>query len=161
MTNFNNPWADFDRQFIGFDAVRKELERVNNAAKNTAKNFTTYPPYNIRKIGENKFAVELAVAGFAKQDIEIDLEGDKLTITGKVTEDKEDNFLFKGIAARAFTRQFTLNDQTIVKDATMLNGILKIVLEHLVPENKKPRKVKINDTEETTKQSQFLTETDL
>ena len=161
--NTHNIWDDFKRQFIGFDAVRKELERTSGTA--FQGKFASYPPYNIRKLGDNKYQIELAVAGFAKQDIEIDLEGDKLTITGKMTEDKEDNFIFRGIAARAFTRQFTLNDQVVVKNATMVNGILKIALEHLIPESKKPRKVQITDgdVQPTTKvaQSQYLAEADL
>lgn len=162
--SIHNIWDDFNRQFIGFDAVRKELERANGTAFPGNKP-TTYPPYNIRKLGDNKYQIEIAVAGFAKQDIEIDLEDDKLTITGKTTEDKEDNFIFRGIAARAFTRQFTLNDQVVVKNATMVNGILKVALEHLIPDSKKPRKVQIADGEEkpTTKvtQSQYLAEADL
>ena len=86
----------------------------------------------------------MAVAGFGQTDLDIEIDGGKLTVKGNVNSaEAEDNFLFKGIAARAFTRTFALNDQVEVKDAEIFNGMLKIALERLIPEEKKAKKVAV------------------
>ena len=91
----------------------------------------TYPPYNIKQVKDNKFVIEMAVAGFAQSDIEITLEGNKLVIKGNTQdEDAPDNFLFKGIANRNFTREFKLADKIEIKDAELVNGMLKVWLEN-------------------------------
>ncbi len=88
--------------------------------------------------------IEIAVAGFAQQDIDIEIDGGKLVVRGNIkTEDQEDSFLFKGIANRAFTRSFVLNDEVEVKDAEIFNGMLKIALERLIPEAKQPKKIAV------------------
>lgn len=155
MTQFGRDmFRDMERNLIGFDKV---FDTLMDTQKSMVKIATNFPPYNIRKDGENKYTIELAVAGFGKQDVEIDMEGDKLTIKGKVSEDDSSEYLFKGLANRAFTRQFTLDDQVVVNNATMINGMLKIALERLVPEDKKPRKINIDDNKSS---SQYLTEED-
>jgi molecular chaperone IbpA len=89
--------------------------------------------------------IELAVAGFGKQDIELTLQEGVLTVKGNVSSDTvEEDFIFKGIAARAFTRQFVLADQVQIKNADMINGMLKIWLDVLTPEASKPKTIKIN-----------------
>jgi molecular chaperone IbpA len=100
----------------------------------------------------------LAVAGFAKQDIEIELADGKMIIKGNVENgEAEDNFLFKGIANRAFTRTFALEDTVEVKDAAMMNGMLKVFLEKIIPEHKKPKKIEVKDSEaKATKTSRKL-----
>jgi molecular chaperone IbpA len=120
----------------------------------------TYPPYNIKKVDENKYVIEMAVAGFGKQDLELELQDGTLTIKGNVSSEDAD-YIYKGIAERAFTRQFTLADTVEVKNADLINGMLKIWLERFIPEEKKPKKISIGDTEtahngEPTKQ--FLSE---
>lgn len=138
-------FRDLEKSLIGFDTV---FDAIAKTQKQIAQ---TFPPYNIRKDGENKYTIELAVAGFGKHDVEIDLEGDKLTVKGKTTEDQNGEYLFKGLANRAFTRQFTLDDQVVVNGATMVNGVLKIMLERMLPEGKKPRKINIGEESDTKK----------
>ena len=84
------------------------------------------------------------MAGFAKQDIDVVFEEGKLTVSGKAADDN-DNFIFKGIANRAFTRTFALDDTIEIKDAEMLNGMLKVFLEKIVPEHKKAKKIEVKD----------------
>lgn len=135
-------FPDLSKQSVGFDSVFKKL---NTLTENLPK-IPTYPPYNIRKVDENKYVIEIAVAGFGRQDLEIELQEGVLTIKGQVqTESVESNeYIFKGIADRAFTRQFTLADTVEVKNADLINGMLKIWLERFIPEEKKPKKIDIN-----------------
>jgi molecular chaperone IbpA len=134
---------DLDKFFVGFDEQFAHLQKLHD---DVTKNIPNYPPYNIRKNGENSYTIEIAVAGFADTEIDIEIDGGKLVVKGNVdaaTEALEDNFLFKGIATRAFTRAFAIDDHIEVKDAEMFNGMLKIALERLVPEQMKPKKVPV------------------
>ena len=118
-----------------------------------------YPPYNIRKTAENQYTIELAVAGFAKSNIDITLEEDKLVVKGFSQDDNEaanSNFLFQGIANRNFTRMFALSDSVEVKDAEMVNGMLKIFLEKIIPEHKKPKKIEVKGEESSYKKDPKL-----
>jgi len=135
-------WKDFGKFGVGFDDL---FDRINEFHDNVAKNIPNYPPYNIKKIEDNKYVIEMAVAGFGKQDIEITTEDDKLVIKGNVESDdtKEDDMLWQGLALRPFTRMFTLNDQVEVNNAEMINGLLKVTLERIIPESKKPKKVEV------------------
>lgn len=132
---------DYDRFYVGFnDHVAKMAE----LHKEVAKNIPAYPPYNIKKTGENTYQIELAVAGFGKQDIEVELDDNKLVIRGNSSaETPEENFLVKGIGMRSFTRTFAIDDHIEVQNAELLNGMLKIVLEKFVPEEKKAKKIDI------------------
>ena len=117
---------------VGYDKFFKDIEEVT---KNVTKNVSSYPPYNIKQVSKNKYVIELAVAGFAKSDIEVTLEGNKLVIKGAAKEDElkeEENFLFKGIANRNFSRSFTLADKIEIGQAEMVNGMLRVWLENLV-----------------------------
>jgi molecular chaperone IbpA len=99
----------------------------------------------------------MAVAGFAQNDIDIEIDGGKLVVKGNVTStEPEENFIFKGIAARAFTRAFALNDKVEVKDAELFNGMLKIALERMIPKEETPKKVPVK----SRSKAQFLTEED-
>jgi molecular chaperone IbpA len=133
----------FDQFFVGFDDV---VQRAHKMQEEIAKNIPNYPPYNIKKVDENKYVVELAVAGFDQQDIEIELADDKLIIKGDVKGDSENatDYLFKGIGMRAFTRTFALSDHIEVNNAELVNGMLKVWLERMIPEHKKPKKVPVN-----------------
>jgi molecular chaperone IbpA len=145
---------DFDKFFVGFDDTFNRLHKMHD---DMTKSIPNYPPYNIRKTGENTYSIELAVAGFAKQDIEITIEDNKLTIVGNSSDDA-DNFLFKGIANRAFTRTFALDDKIEIQDAALINGMLKIALERIIPEHKKPKKIEVKETSSKSSKKQLLTE---
>jgi molecular chaperone IbpA len=137
-------FKDFDKFFVGFDDQFNRLAKMHD---DLTKNIPNYPPYNIKKTGDTTYVIELAVAGFAKQDIEIDLEDNKMIIKGNVQNDEgNDNFLFKGIATRNFTRTFALDDQVEVKNAEMLNGMLQVFLERIIPEHKKPKKIEVKES---------------
>ena len=126
---------------IGFDTMFDELMRATAQQSNT-----NYPPYNVIKFGENDYIIEMAVAGFKREEINIELENDVLTIRGAKRDQKADtpHYLYHGLSARGFQRQFTLHSDLIVKDAQLEDGILKVLILHVVPENKKPKQIKIN-----------------
>jgi molecular chaperone IbpA len=147
---FSQDLKDFDKFFVGFDDQFTKLQKLHD---DLTKNIPNYPPYNIKKIDDTHYTIEMAVAGFGQSDIDIEIDGGKLIVKGNVNStEPEDNFLFKGIAARAFTRSFALNDQVEVKDAEIFNGMLKIALERLIPEEKKAKKVAVKSRGE----KQFL-----
>jgi molecular chaperone IbpA len=153
----------FDRYFVGADKLVKTLQ--DNAAWLANNAAASYPPFNLKKVEDNKYVIEMAVAGFAKQDIELTLEDNKLVIKGKTAGDSDEAnaYLHKGIADRAFTRQFTLADNVEINNAHMINGMLKIWLEHVIPESKKPKKIDIADEADAkeakkTSKKQFLSE---
>jgi len=139
--SFGPAFKDMDKFFVGFDEQFNRLAKLHD---DWTKNIPNYPPYNIKKVEDNKYVIELAVAGLSKQDIEITLEDNKLIVKGNAQSDN-DNFVFKGIATRAFTRAFALDDQIEIKDAAMINGMLKIALERIIPEHRKPRKIEVKD----------------
>ena len=142
-----SPFTSFDPFSVGFD---KTFKLLSSQLDNIGKSLPGYPPYNIKKVDDNKYVIEMAVAGFAKTDIELTLDNGKLTITGNIKDSNDvDNanayYFYKGIAERAFTRSFTLADTVEIKNAEMVNGILKVWLENLIPEHKKPKKIEIKD----------------
>lgn len=124
---------------IGFDSMFDELLRTTAQA-------TNYPPYNVVKHSEDKFAIELAVAGFKDGDIDVQVERNQLTVTGEqsVNLNQPVEYLHRGISSRSFTRTWTLADHVEVKGADVANGILTIQLERIVPEEQKPKKIAIN-----------------
>lgn len=150
-------FKDFDKFYVGFDDQFNRLSKIHD---DLTKNIPNYPPYNIKKTGDNTYVVEIAVAGFARQDIEIELANNTMVVKGNTSNDEDDNnFLFKGIANRNFTRSFTLDDQIEVKDAEMLNGMLKVFLERIIPEHKKPKKIEVKEkAEKVSKKPELLTE---
>jgi molecular chaperone IbpA len=128
---------DLDKFFVGYDQIFDRLREFHDTA---TKNIPNYPPYNIKKTDDNTYVIEMAVAGFGKQDIEIETEGDKLVIKGNAEQSEDDNdTLYQGLALRPFTRMFTLNDQVVVDNAEMINGLLKITLERLVPKSQRTK----------------------
>lgn len=154
---FFDPFAfpNLAKSAIGFDSVFKKLNEISESLPKVP----TYPPYNVRKVDENKYVIEIAVAGFGQQDLELELQDGILTVKGQVTsEGDNENYLFKGIADRAFTRKFTLADTVEVKNADLMNGLLKIWLERFIPEEKKPKKININADKSDSSTKQFLTE---
>jgi molecular chaperone IbpA len=140
---FGPGFKDFDKFFVGFEESAAHLQKLHD---DLTKNIPNYPPYNIRKNGDNNYTIELAVAGFGESEIDITIDGGKLIVKGNVdtaTDALEDNFLFKGIATRAFTRAFAIDDHIEVKNAELFNGMLKIALERMIPEASKPKKVPV------------------
>lgn len=150
--NFTHTFKDLDRFFVGYDKVAQRLTDLADQATTLA---AKYPPYNLKKIDENKYIIEMAVAGFARQDLELELADNKLIIRGNVKsgepaeQDSQGTWtfpqiLYQGLAMRPFTRTFSLADNVEIQGADLMNGILKIVLEAIIPEQKKPKKIEIN-----------------
>ena len=123
----------FDQLFQEFDSIQKE-------------NTTVYPPHNVVKLTEDSYVIELAVAGFAESELDIETVENSLVITGEKSDKDEREYAHKGISARKFTRRFTLAEHVVVSGASLQNGILSISLERQVPEEKKPRKITIKKT---------------
>lgn len=140
-------FKDIDKFFVGFDEQFRKMQQLHD---DLTKNVPNYPPYNIRKVDDTHYVIEMAVAGFGQNEIDIEIDGGKLIVKGNVTTDETNDFLFKGIASRAFTRSFALNDQVEVKDAELFNGMLKIALEKLIPETQKAKKVPVRAKSEKT-----------
>jgi molecular chaperone IbpA len=134
MDFFNDPF------FIGFNRDFDKLSRIHTHATGT-----NYPPYNvITTDDEDVFFIELAVAGFAKEDLDISVKEQVLTVKGEIKESKDEaKYAHRGIATRKFTREFALAEFIEVTGATAENGMLKISLERIVPEDKKPKTIKI------------------
>lgn len=130
---------------IGFDKVFDQLHEMGS---NITKNVPNWPPYNIKQVKDNKYVIEMAVAGFAKQDIEVTLEGNKLVIKGEAKDSDTENYLWKGIANRAFQRTFTLNDAIEIKDAEIANGMLKVWLQSMYQAQENIKKITIKEKDE-------------
>lgn len=146
---------DFDKFYVGFDEQFNKLAKIHD---DITKNIPNYPPYNIKKTDENTYVIEIAVAGFSKSEIEVEFVDDKLVVRGNSSDDNDaTDWLYKGIAARNFTRTFALNDQIEIKGADLVNGMLKIALERIIPEHKKPKKIEVSDKSKTSSK-QLLTE---
>ncbi len=150
-------FKDFDKVFVGFDDQFNRLAKVHD---DLTKHIPNYPPYNIKKVEENKYLIEIAVAGFSEHEIEIEFVEDKLVVRGNAKDNEaEVEWLHKGIATRNFTRSFFLSEQIVVKGASLTNGMLQIALERIIPEHKKPRKIAIShDTFDFKNEKTFLVE---
>lgn len=135
-------FSPFHRFTIGFDEVFDALSRTHEQLSNTSVN---YPPYNILRYDANNYAIEIAVAGFELDEIDVGVEGNNLTIVGQKGEksEAEVTYIYKGISTRSFKRSIPLGEHIVVKDAVMQNGMLVIELEREVPEAMKPRKIAI------------------
>lgn len=129
------------RTTVGFDRLMDLVENGMAAAKSE----TGYPPYNIEKVGEDQYRVTLAVAGFDREDLDIVVEENQLTVIGQVADrsEGEKHYLHRGIARRAFRHRFELADNVKVLGANLANGLLSIELKREVPEELKPRKIEI------------------
>lgn len=146
---FDHTFADLDKFskfFVGADKFADRMLETANYLANSAS--SAYPPFNLKKTDDNKYVIEMAVAGFGKQDLEMTLEDNKLIIKGQSSVDSQETdetFLHKGISDRSFARSFTLADNVVINNAALVNGLLKIWLEHIIPEHKKPKKIDIAD----------------
>ena len=135
LDNFNQitPYA------VGFDRIFDNLSRyVDNNVTSTG-----FPPYNIRKEGDYNYVIEMALAGFGKKDIEVEVADGTLSIRSVKENSEDDSTVYRGISYRKFDRKFTLADDIIVNGAKLENGMLSLELERVVPEEKKPRRVTV------------------
>lgn len=128
------------RSTVGFDRLFDLMDGI-------ADQTNGYPPYNIERADETHYRITLAVAGFGEKDLNLEVKDGVLTVTGQRDEQNSTeprNFLYQGIAGRAFERRFQLAEHVEVKGAHLENGLLHIDLERLIPEEKKPRRIQIN-----------------
>ncbi|MCG2840993.1 Hsp20 family protein [Sandaracinobacter sp. RS1-74] len=138
----NFDFAPLLRSSIGFENLNRLLDSVTRAAEGDVG----FPPYNIEKLGDDAYRITMAVAGFAREELDITVQENTLLVTGKAADEAqpaERTFLHRGIAKRAFERRFQLADVIKVTGASFENGLLNIELQREVPEHKKPRKVEI------------------
>jgi len=133
--NFNQltPYA------VGYDRI---FDHLNNYVSNNVTS-TGFPPYNISKGGDYNYVIEMALAGFSKKDIEIEVADGTLTIRSTKENEENEDTIHRGISYRKFNRKFTIADDIIVNDASLDNGMLQINLERIVPEEKKPRLIEV------------------
>ena len=144
-------FGQFSTFTVGFDRVFDELNRVQSTSQ------SNYPPYNIRKGNEeDSYLIELAVAGFGKDDLSVMVKENNLTIEGDISH-KDSAFVHQGISQRKFSRNFVLAEDVLVKGSDLSNGILSIFLERVVPEEKKARTIDIGKVSASMKK-QFLAE---
>ena len=136
MTFITTP---FMRSFVGFDQLFNELENTV-----TSKD-SSYPAYNIEKIGDENYLITMAVSGFSEKDIHIELLNGVLTIEGNIKDkDQGGNFLHRGIASRAFNKKFRIADNVEVTEAKLQDGLLNISLHREIPETEIPKRIPIN-----------------
>ena len=134
-------WNDLRPFSVGFDDL---FDHFNNTLEYTVKQPTSYPPYNINKVDDLNYQIEMALAGFSKKDIEIKSALSQLTIKSVENDDKnEKETLHRGISKRKFSRSFTLSEDIKVNGAELKDGMLLVELEKIVPEEKKPRTIDI------------------
>ena len=139
-TNTLSIWNDLRPFQVGFDNA---FERFNTQLKHTQG--SNFPPYNIKKLDNFNWTIEMALAGFSKKDIDISTADSQLTVKSIHANDKPElaGSIHKGISKRQFTRTFTLADDVVVNGAELKDGMLVIDLEKIVPEEKKPKTIKI------------------
>jgi len=138
MTRFTSLYP----QFVGFDNIFNELERLVDGTAPTRN--TSFPPHNIIKLDDNKYVVEMAVAGFGQDEVDVEIQDGILIVKGEKKDQAEVDYLYRGIATRSFTKSIRLSDTIEVRGAQFKDGILKIGLENVIPEHKKPRKIEFS-----------------
>ena len=135
-----NFFPDMKSWSVGFD---KEWDILEDLQDSFSRGLPAYPPYNIKKISKNEYEIEMAVAGFSKNDIEIVQQEQTLTIEGKKDKEDTSNYVHRGIAARDFKHTFALADYVEVESAKFTDGILSVKIKREVPEEKKPRTITV------------------
>ena len=128
------------RTSIGFDRLAQMIDTINVDVP------TGYPPYNIEKLSDNKYAISMAVSGFDEGNLNIDVKENILTVIGDASKEDDKEFLYKGISSRNFERRFRLADYVEVESANLSNGLLNIILKRELPEAMKPRKIQISSS---------------
>ena len=145
MTRNLSVWNSLRPFSVGFDPIFEEFDRMLESTERYSSN---YPPYNIHKLNENDYKIEIALAGYSKDDIELELKESTLTVSNKAKEkvvnEEGNGVIHKGISTRQFERSFTISEDIKVKNAELKNGLLNIDLERIIPEEKKSRLIEIN-----------------
>ena len=138
-------WNSLRPFSVGFDSIFDEFDRM---LESTERYSTNYPPYNIKRVNDTDYRIEVALAGYSKNDIEVELKDSALTVRNKSKEqtvdEKGNGVIHKGISTRQFERSFTISEDIKVKNAELKNGLLNIDLERIIPDEKKPRLIDIN-----------------
>ena len=144
MTRNLSIWNSLRPFSVGFDSIFDQFDRM---LESTERYSTNYPPYNIKKVNDTDYRIEVALAGYDKDDIEVELKDSALTVRNKTREqtidEKGNGVIHKGISTRQFERAFTISEDIKVKDAELKNGLLTIDLERIIPNEKKPRLIDI------------------
>jgi len=136
------PFGPLAQTTLGFDRFFDDVEKL--LSMDIQKTVSNFPPHNIIKLDDSRYVVELAVAGFSKDEIEISVEDGTLTVKGeKKAKDIEIQYIHRGIGTRSFTKALTIAETIEVKGAEFKDGILRIGLENIIPDHKKPRKIEI------------------
>ena len=144
-------YAPLYRSTIGFDRLFQILDQVAGSED------TPYPPYNIERLSDDKYRITMAVAGFTKDEIDIEVKEQTLNVTAnKAATDEQREFLHRGIAARSFKRQFELADHVEVSGADLKDGLLHVDLVRTIPESLKPRTIEIGSDSPTKLEAQDL-----
>ena len=138
-TTFDSIWRDISPFAVGFDRTFDTLQLLANSKAKEAN----YPPYNIRKLSDDQYTIELAIAGFNEKDIDVELTGENLVIKGNRPKEATDGLLHQGLATRDFIKRFILSEDMIIKGAALSNGMLYVGVERVIPEEKKSRKIKL------------------
>ena len=136
-------FGDFEKALgfsIGFDSM---FDRLLGGNMHHVSNNQGYPPYNIRKDGDTKYFIEMAVAGLSEDDLEVELKEGTLTIRSKQSTEDQSDYVHRGIAKRQFERSFALSDDIVVKGCDLTNGMLIVELEKVIPEEKRARLIPI------------------
>ena len=134
--------------FVGFDSLFDELERIHSSARSN----DNYPPHNVVKIDEEKFLIELALAGFKKEDIQVEVKDGILKIKGEMSNDERE-FVYKGISSRKFEKSFRLSEFCVIDGADFEDGILVVYARVEILKERRPRKIDIGSTGASTKKS--------
>ena len=144
MTQYSRiSFGPLSQTMLGFERMFDDVEKYLSM---DVQKTSTFPPHNIIKLDDNRYVVELAVAGFAKDEIEITAEDGTLTVKGERKEKETDvTYLHRGIGTRSFTKTLTVADTIEVRGAEFKDGILRIGLENIIPDHKKPRKIEIGN----------------
>ena len=145
MTRNLSVWNSLRPFSVGFDSIFEEFDRM---LESTERYNSNYPPYNIRKLSDNDYKIEVALAGYSKDDIELELKDSTLTVRNKTKEkvvnDESNGVIHKGISTRQFERSFTISEDIKVKNAELKNGPLNVDLKRIIPDEKKPRLINIH-----------------
>ena len=142
LLDLNDP---FFRTTIGFDKMFNTLEQLNGLS-NVSE---SYPPYNLIRTGDDRFVIEVALAGFSKEELNVEIKENVLHINGEKEQVKDDgkkDFIHKGIGTRRFHKTFTLAEYVEVVEGAYVDGVLTVVCERQVPDEKKPRKIDLGDS---------------
>ena len=144
MTRNLSVWNSLRPFSVGFDSIFDEFDRMLESTERYSSN---YPPYNIKRVNDNNYSIEVALAGYSKDDIEVELKDNTLTVRNnnkdKIINEEGNGVIHKGISTRQFERSFTISEDIKVKDAELKNGLLTIDLERIIPDEKKPRLIDI------------------